>query len=72
MATDEPKGRSLRCVQFTILLQIDPERRPRLGITQFDLGGLYARRRELHVGLSVAVRVGFDRRRRYNEAPPCR
>jgi hypothetical protein len=43
---DEPKGRSLRCVQLPVQLQVDPESHPRLGIAQLDLGRLHARRRE--------------------------
>ena len=46
IATNEPKGRSLRCVQLPVQLQIDPEGGPRLGITQFDLGRFHAHRRE--------------------------
>ena len=46
IATNEPKGRSLRCVQLPVQLQIDPEGGPRLGITQFDLGRFNAHRRE--------------------------
>ena len=42
----EPKGGSLRCVPLPVQLQVDPERHPRLGIAQLDLGRLHARRRE--------------------------
>jgi hypothetical protein len=46
IAADKAKSRSLRCVQLPLQLQIDPERGPRLGIAQFDLGRRHARRRE--------------------------
>ena len=42
----EPEGGSLRCVPLAVQLQVDPERHPRLGIAQLDLGRLDARRRE--------------------------
>jgi hypothetical protein len=46
LAANEPKGRTLRCVQLALQRQIDPERRPRLRIAQLNLGRLHARRRE--------------------------
>jgi hypothetical protein len=51
----EPKRSSLRCLTLPVQLQIDPERHPRFGIAQLDLGRPHARWREAddHMGPPV-------------------
>jgi hypothetical protein len=67
----EPKGCSLRCLQLTVQLQVDPERQPGLGIAQLDLGGLHARRREAddHMGPPV-IGDGVSDQHAAQFAPP--